>query len=209
MPLHEPLDTSPAFPCRLNVVLQVVGSRDEVERFITLGYALKNDGHRIRISSHDEFRDIAERLELEFFPIGGDPAEFKTWMVSPARLNSYPTPTAAGPLARKRLVYEETLERLWESCIAPDLTTDRPFVADAIIANPASFADVHCAERLNIPCHLVSTMPCTSTTAFGHPLADVKYRSNPSKTANNENGGQRMNMNSLSFIAVNLVTWQE
>lgn len=209
MALPEPLDISLAFPCRLNIVLQVVGSRDEVEVFITLGYALSNDGHRIRISSHDGFRSIADQHGLEFFPIGGVPAEFKTYMVSPARLNSYLAPTTAGPVARKRLVYEETLERLWESCIAPDPTTDRPFVADAIIANPASFAHVHCAERLKIPCHLVSTTSCTSTAAFGHPLADVKYSSNPGKTTNNENGGQRMNMNLLSYMAVNLVIWQE
>ncbi len=33
----------------------------------------------------------------------------------------------------------------------------KPFVADAIIANPPSFAHIHCAERLGIPLHLMFT----------------------------------------------------
>ena len=33
----------------------------------------------------------------------------------------------------------------------------RPFVADAIIANPPSFAHIHCAEKLGIPLHLMFT----------------------------------------------------
>jgi hypothetical protein len=31
------------------------------------------------------------------------------------------------------------------------------FVADAIIANPPSFAHLHCAEKLGIPLHLMFT----------------------------------------------------
>ena len=33
----------------------------------------------------------------------------------------------------------------------------QPFVADAIIANPPSFAHIHCAEKLGIPLHLMFT----------------------------------------------------
>ena len=40
----------------------------------------------------------------------------------------------------------------------PPLTTTticRPFVADAIISNPVSYAHIHCAEALGIPLHLM------------------------------------------------------
>ena len=47
----------------------------------------------------------------------------------------------------------EMIEGCWKSCIEED------FIADAIIANPPSFAHVHCAERLNIPVRIVFTMP--------------------------------------------------
>ena len=39
----------------------------------------------------------------------------------------------------------------------------QPFIADAIIANPPSFAHFHCAERLGIPLHLVFTFPYSPT----------------------------------------------
>ena len=47
----------------------------------------------------------------------------------------------------------EMIEGCWKSCVEGD------FIADAIIANPPSFAHVHCAERLNIPVRIVFTMP--------------------------------------------------
>lgn len=33
----------------------------------------------------------------------------------------------------------------------------QPFIADAIIANPPSFAHVHCAEKLGVPLHMMFT----------------------------------------------------
>ena len=49
-----------------------------------------------------------------------------------------------GEIARKRLMVGEMLNGCWDSCIRPDLIHEIPFVADAIIANPPSFAHVHC-----------------------------------------------------------------
>jgi len=60
----------------------------------------------------------------------------------------------------------------------------RPFIADAIIANPLSLAHVHCAEALGIPLHIMSRTPWTPTRAFPHPLARV-VRSNISDGASN------------------------
>jgi hypothetical protein len=48
-----------------------------------------------------------------------------------------------------------------------------PFVADAIIANPLSFAHVHYVQALSILVHLMFTMLWSSTKAFPHPLANM------------------------------------
>lgn len=63
------------------------------------------------------------------------------------------------------------LDGCWRSSISieNDDTTQEPFVADAIIADPPSFAHVHCAQALSIPVHLMFTVPWTSTMAFPHP----------------------------------------
>ena len=62
----------------------------------------------------------------------------------------------------------------WLSCISPSDESHAPFLADAIIANPPSYAGIHCAEKLGIPLHLMFTMPWSPTHEFPHPLANVK-----------------------------------
>lgn len=72
-----------------------------------------------------------------------------------------------------------------------------PFIADAIIANPPSFAHVHCAERLGCPLHMMFTFPYTPTQNFPHPLANIKSSNvDPSRT------------NYMSYPLVEMMTWQ-
>jgi sterol 3beta-glucosyltransferase len=104
----------------------------------------------------------------------------------------------AGEISRKRKVILQMLEGCWRSCIEPDPKTHRPFVADAIIANPPSFAHMHCAQALGIPVRLIFTMPWTPTRDFPHPLANiVKSSLADQKTSN-----------FLSYGLVELLTWQ-
>ena len=70
----------------------------------------------------------------------------------------------SGDVGKRRKGMYEIMQGCWQSCIedgdgTPDSSTTatRPFVADAIIANPPSFAHIHCAEKLGIPLHLMFT----------------------------------------------------
>lgn len=58
----------------LNIVIQVVGSRGDVQPFVALGNELQRSGHRVRLATHDTFKSFVTEANLEFFPIGGDPA---------------------------------------------------------------------------------------------------------------------------------------
>ena len=60
---------------RLNIVIQVVGSRGDVQPFIALGQELQKYGHRVRIATHNTFEGFVKESNLEFYPIGGDPKE--------------------------------------------------------------------------------------------------------------------------------------
>ena len=69
-------------PPPMNVVIHVVGSRGDVQPFVSLGMVLKNTyGHRVRLATHPTFKDFVEENGLEFFSIGGDPAELMAFMV--------------------------------------------------------------------------------------------------------------------------------
>lgn len=153
-----------------------MGSRGDVQPFIALGHELRRHGHRVRIATHNVFADFVRNYGsgLEFYPIGGNPSELMAYMVKNPGLIPSLKNIQDGEIKRKRMMVREMLEGCWSSCIEPDPLTQEPFVADAIIANPPSFALVHCAQALGIPVHLMFTMPWTSTKAFPHPLANLK-----------------------------------
>lgn len=200
----------PRPPPRLNIVIMVIGSRGDIQPFLKIGKLLKeNHGHRVRIATHPAFKDFVERdTGLEFFSVGGDPAELMAFMVKNPGLIPSMSTVRAGEIGRRREAMFEMFQGFWRACInATDDEKDRenikmmydkhPFVADAIIANPPSFAHVHCAERLGIPLHLMFTFPYTPTQQFPHPLANIKATNVDTNYTN-----------FMSYPLVEMMTWQ-
>lgn len=141
----------------MNVVIHVVGSRGDVQPFVALGKVLKDRyGHRVRLATHPVFKDFVTEHGLEFFTISGDPSELMAFMVkNPGLMPSFDT-MRKGDIGRRRKNIGEMLKGCWRSCFeagdgfGPEASdsnisdwntdngnpADRPFVADAIIANP-------------------------------------------------------------------------
>ncbi|KAJ7740943.1 sterol glucosyltransferase [Mycena maculata] len=182
---------------KLNIVIQVVGSRGDVQPFVALGSELQKHGHRVRLATHNIFAGFVRDSGLEFYPIGGDPAELMAYMVKNPGLIPNMKSLRQGDIQRKRAMVAEMLDGCWRSCVEPDMVSHVPFVAEAIIANPPSFAHVHCAQALAIPLHLMFTMPWSSTRAFPHPLANLKHSSIDPAIANY-----------ISYGIVEFLTWQ-
>ena len=161
-------------PPPMNVVIHVVGSRGDVQPFVALGQVLrKTYRHRVRLATHPVFRDFVEENGLEFFSIGGDPAELMAFMVKNPGLMPGKDALRSGDIGKRRKGMYDIVRGCWRSCFeAGDGTgaavsdanssedfdpNTKPFVADAIIANPPSFAHIHVAERLGVPLHLMFT----------------------------------------------------
>lgn len=209
-------------PPPMNVVIQIVGSRGDVQPFIALGQVLKNKyHHRVRIATHPTFRPFVTENGLEFFSIGGDPAELMAFMVKNPGLMPGFDSLKNGDVGKRRKGIYEIVTRCWRSCIeagegtgaqASDDAVDtgsfdsavsfghstaKPFVADVIIANPPSFAHIHIAEKLGIPLHLMFTMPWSPTQSFPHPLANIiSSNTDPHMT------------NFVTYALVDMLTWQ-
>lgn len=196
---QQPAPPSPGsdFDLHLNIVIQVVGSRGDVQPFVALGTELRKHGHRIRLATHAMFEELVTIAGLEFFSIGGDPVELMSYMVRHPGMIPSMESLRAGDIQRKRASIAEILDGCWRSCVEPDQRHDTPFVADAIIANPPSFGHIHCAQALGVPVHLMFTMPWTSTRAFPHPLANLKYAGNDPSLGN-----------LISYHFVEWLTWQ-
>lgn len=197
---------------RLNIVIMVIGSRGDIQPFLKVGKILKNEyGHRVRIATHPAFREFVQKdTGLEFFSVGGDPSELMAFMVkNPGLIPSMET-VKAGEIGRRRDAMREMFEGFWRACVnATDDEKDKdnmkmmgdkhPFVANAIIANPPSFAHVHIAERLGIPLHMMFTFPYSPTQQFPHPLANIKpQKSNVDPSY----------VNFMSYPLVEMMTWQ-
>ncbi|EXJ62211.1 hypothetical protein A1O7_02644 [Cladophialophora yegresii CBS 114405] len=207
-------------PPPLNIVIQVVGSRGDVQPFVALGKVLKGTyGHRVRLATHLLFKDFVQENGLEFFSIGGDPSQLMAFMVKNPSLMPGFRSVLSGDVSQRRKDVAEYIQGCWRSCYqAGDgtrlhATTDdlsessendsspqnaaRPFVADCIIANPPSFAHIHCAEKLGIPLHIMFTMPYSPTQAFPHPLANIQSsNADPQLT------------NYISYAMIEVLSWQ-
>ncbi|KAJ6104643.1 hypothetical protein N7523_010963 [Penicillium sp. IBT 18751x] len=201
-------------PVHLNIVIQVVGSRGDIQPFIVIGKALKQCGHRVRLATHLTFRNPVKENGLEFFDIGGHPAELMTFMVENTGLLPQFKTIRSGAVQRRRRDMDEIIHGCWRSCFETGDGThlhqisdilvngvvggrQRPFVADAIIANPPSFAHIHCAEKLGIPLTIMFTMPWSPTQAFPHPLASIKQHNTKPTVAN-----------AASYAIVDMIHWQ-
>ncbi|GAB1320202.1 hypothetical protein MFIFM68171_10412 [Madurella fahalii] len=215
-PSHPPTTAEPTegpqhpYP-RLNIVIMVIGSRGDAQPFLKIGKLLRDRyHHRVRIATHPAFRRFVEEDSpgVEFFSVGGDPSELMSFMVKNPGMIPTLSSVKAGDISRRRAAMAEMFQGFWRACInATDDERDTrnvkmmgrkdPFVADAIIANPPSFAHIHCAEALGIPVHLMFTFPYTPTQAFPHPLASIKKSNvDPGYT------------NFISYPLVEMMVWQ-
>ena len=143
--------------------------------FGSLGQALLAVGHRVRLATHETFRKFVRGNGLEFFPLAGDPADLMSFMVKNSGIIPSISSIAAGDLIKNRSILTEILASTWTACLTADDETGEAFTAEAIIANPPSFGHIHCAQKLQIPLHIMFTMPWSPTSAFPHPLINVDY----------------------------------
>lgn len=82
-PEDDDMENDPAKRIRLNIVIIIIGSRGDIQPFIRIAKILKEDyGHRVRLATHPAFKEFVEKDSgLEFFSVGGNPAELMAFMV--------------------------------------------------------------------------------------------------------------------------------
>lgn len=182
---------APSAPC-MNVLVFAVGSRAGVAPFIQIAHELVAYGHRVRLATHETFRDWIEHESaglVEFYPLDGDPKTLMDYMTSmegrvfPKNWQEVQDMLLSLPRNQEiiRKLVTSALPAATASCshFGSDSSGDddeneeetEVFLADAIIANPLSFGAVHVAQGLGIPLHMVYTQPWVATKRWPHPFA--------------------------------------
>ncbi|KAJ5088721.1 hypothetical protein N7456_012337 [Penicillium angulare] len=156
----------------LDIVFMLIGSRDETKSMILVGQELQKQGNRVLIATHGIFRSFATKLGMEFFSISNDPqhpiATNDSGFIP--GLNS----SDRSEVQQSRRMLLHSLKQCWNACRYSESREGKPFSIDVIIATPLAHAHIHCAERLSIPLHIMSTSPWTPTRQFAHPLAQLE-----------------------------------
>lgn len=57
----------------LQIAILVVGTHGDVQPFVAIGQQLKRDGHRVRLATHELYKDYVLESGLKFYPLSGDP----------------------------------------------------------------------------------------------------------------------------------------
>ncbi|KAF1985802.1 glycosyltransferase family 1 protein [Aulographum hederae CBS 113979] len=142
----------------LRITCLTIGSRGDVQPYIALCKKLKEEGHRPKIATHEEFGPWVEKHGIEFVSIGGDPAELMKICVEYGMFTVQFVKEAS---ARFRGWIDELCESAWQACQETDL----------LIESPSAMVGIHIAEALEIPYFRAFTMPWTRTRAYPHAFA--------------------------------------
>ncbi|RUP44741.1 hypothetical protein BC936DRAFT_149062, partial [Jimgerdemannia flammicorona] len=151
----------------LHVTCLTIGTRGDVQPYISLCKGLIKDGHKCRIATHAEYKDWIEGHGIEFSSIGGDPAEL---MVCTRACLIIRICVDNGFLSVGFVRdgfklfkgwFDDLLATAWTACQGTDV----------LIESPSAMVGVHLAEKLGIAYFRAFPMPWTRTRSFPHPFA--------------------------------------
>ncbi|KIJ24028.1 glycosyltransferase family 1 protein [Sphaerobolus stellatus SS14] len=147
----------------LHFTFLTIGSRGDVQPYIALGKRLLQEGHRVRIATHGEFKEWIESHNIEYAYVGGDPAELMRICVE----NGMFTVSFLKEGATKfRGWIDDLLKTAWEACQGTDV----------LVESPSAMGGIHIAEALKIPYFRAFTMPWTRTRAYPHAFAVPEHK---------------------------------
>lgn len=146
----------------MHITCLTIGSRGDVQPFLALGRALRQRGHRIRLATHNRFSPLADKLDLDFFPIGTDPQAMLRSAAGRDWLDSGQNPLAlVRHMIRLGRPLTEQLTRETEAALAG---------TDAVIFSLFGNLAYHVAQARGLPSVMVHLQPVLGrTTAFPVP----------------------------------------
>ncbi|MEM9264324.1 MAG: glycosyltransferase, partial [Cyanobacteria bacterium P01_F01_bin.13] len=131
-----------------------VGSTGDIRPLAAIAKGLQDAGYSIRFITHENFRSLAEGLDLPFFPIAGD---YRKFLQSPEGIKIIKGEVP--PWEELAQIKRERVLQLKQTLAAAE-------GARAIIAGPLSLWASNITEKLRIPIIVASPFPLQRTAYF-------------------------------------------
>ena len=137
-------------PKKIKVVMLTIGSRGDVQPFVSLALGLMDRGYDVKIVTHKCFEEFVTKHGIDFHPLSCDPKELMRLCVANTMFSVNFLRESFNTFIP---IIPQLLEESWEGCRD----------ANILISVPTSLAGYHIAEKLQIPFFNAFTMPFTST----------------------------------------------
>src|SRR5512133_1262797 len=148
------------YPPTMLLTIVTAGSRGDVQPYVALGLGLQRAGYRVRLATHETFREFVTGRGLDFEGIAGDPrailssAAADAWLATGRNRNmvafARELRRLAGPLV------EQSLHDYWRVCRG----------TDAVIFSAVALPAYDVARRLGVPAIGAFLQPLTRTRYF-------------------------------------------
>ncbi|MBT9311916.1 glycosyltransferase [Leptothoe kymatousa] len=139
---------------KFDFAVVAVGSTGDIRPLAAIAKGLQKAGYSIRFISHENFRSLAEDLDLPFFPIAGD---YRKFLQSPAGIKVIKGEVP--PWDEPPQIKKERTRQLEQTLAAAE-------GARAVIVGPLSMWASNITERLGLPIIVASYFPLQRTVYF-------------------------------------------
>ncbi|KAI9000395.1 hypothetical protein DFJ74DRAFT_697632 [Hyaloraphidium curvatum] len=149
-----------------HITIFTIGSRGDVQPFISLSKTLMKRGYKVRIATFAEYKAWVEGHGIEFRTVAGDPTAIMSLCVDNGMFTM--------KFVKEGLQQLDWIKNLFETAYEATEGTD------LILLTQSAMIGANLAEARAVPCMHVFTMPWSATKEFPHPFMVPEKDKGPS-----------------------------
>lgn len=138
------------------IALVTIGTQGDVQPYLALGSSMKAQGYSVVLGASEEFKEMTEKLGLEFVSLGPSIQSFLQGSSFQNAMNKSLLINAPSLLRRGQQIIDTAARAAWVMCQD----------ADAIIVNMNTSFGIDIAEALGVPAIMTALQPLSSTREF-------------------------------------------